>query len=75
VVVEAQKSSRTMEDPLRKEKEGIYLLLVGTDKGIIGVIDETTGGMLYHVRVMNGIYVHFTIIMYCRILMDLILLI
>jgi hypothetical protein len=57
VVVEAQKSSRTMEDPLRKEKEGIYLLLVGTDKGIIGVIDETTGGMLYHVRNPDGSYI------------------
>ena len=52
VVVEAQKLSRTMEDPLLREKKGFYILLAGTDTGHIITINQSTGLSDYSVQVI-----------------------
>ena len=53
VAVQAQKYShvKSKEDPLSKEKQGTSLLLAGTKKGSLLVLDYKSGGANFSVKV------------------------
>lgn len=56
VAVDAQKVIRGMDDPLLREKEGLYLLLAGTDKGFLAVLNENDGSIQCSVKVSLFFY-------------------
>ena len=54
VVLEARKLSRLSlytKDPLTVQREGMSLLLAGTNEGHIALIDHTTGDIQFHLKV------------------------
>ena len=54
VVLEARKLSRLSlytKDPLPVQREGLSLLLAGTNEGHIALIDHTTGDVQFHLKV------------------------
>ena len=66
VVLEAERKSRLRlrgtQDPLENEREGQSLLLAGTNKGHLVLVDHEAGGVRYSVKVIWGIQTHTCII-------------
>jgi WD40 repeat protein len=57
VVLEARKLSRLSlytKDPLTVQREGMSLLLAGTNGGHIALIDHTTGDIQFHLKLHSG---------------------
>lgn len=57
VAVDAHKVTRGMDDPLLREKEGLYLLLAGTDRGFLVVLNENDGSIQCSVKV-SSFFIH-----------------
>ena len=54
VVLEARKLSRLSlytKDPLTLQREGMSLLLAGTNEGHVALIDPNTGDLQFHIKV------------------------
>ena len=64
VAVDAQKVIRGMDDPLLREKEGLYLLLAGTDKGFLAVLNDNDGSIQCSVKVSLFFYTSISFSMY-----------
>ena len=57
VVLEARKLSRLSlytKDPLTTRREGMSLLLAGTNEGHVALVDTTTGDVQFHLKVRTN---------------------
>ncbi len=64
VAIEAHRTRQGSEDPLKKEREGVQLIMAGTENGLLCVLDKDNGEIQCTVKVRERLIYIYTLCTY-----------